>query len=263
MSNMLDGLMYDRIQRELDKIEEENGVHILLAVEAGSRAWGLDSVDSDYDVRFIYIRRQDDYLDIDPVRDVIQIPISDELDINGWDIRKALKLMRASNPNLFEWFSSPVVYRKDQEFVDGFIPLKDEFFLARTGIYHYLSMAGNARKTYLDAVTVPIKKYLYTIRPILACRYILENGTPPPSEFIKLLTQVSGDIVGEILSLVQYKRKHPEQKMVPRNPVINKWIDAEILELKKILKAMPEPENEPSKDDLNRFFLEMMRVVWG
>ena len=41
------------IEQELTKIEEKEHVHILLAVESGSRAWGFASPDSDYDVRFI------------------------------------------------------------------------------------------------------------------------------------------------------------------------------------------------------------------
>lgn len=73
-------------------------MRILYACESGSRAWGFPSKDSDYDVRFIYVRPVDWYLSIFDKRDVIEYPISDMLDINGWDLKKALNLFRKSNP---------------------------------------------------------------------------------------------------------------------------------------------------------------------
>lgn len=104
--------MRETILSKLDEIENRENVKILLAVESGSRAWGFASPDSDYDVRFIYVRPKEDYLRLEKTRDVIELPIEGELDINGWDLDKTLRLLRASNPTLFEWFSSPIVYRE-------------------------------------------------------------------------------------------------------------------------------------------------------
>ena len=98
------------IVQRLHEIEEREHVRILLAVESGSRAWGFASPDSDYDVRFLYVRTMTDYLRLDPVRDVIEQPINDLLDMNGWDLQKALRLLYKSNPTLFEWLKSPIVY---------------------------------------------------------------------------------------------------------------------------------------------------------
>ena len=60
-----------RILGRLDAIETEHTVRILLAVESGSRAWGFHSTDSDYDVRFLYVRPLEWYLSIEGRRDVI------------------------------------------------------------------------------------------------------------------------------------------------------------------------------------------------
>jgi predicted nucleotidyltransferase len=85
-------------------------VVVLLAVESGSRAWGFSSKDSDYDARFIYLRRPEAYLSIRAPRDVIERRIVDEVDVNGWDLRKALGLLMKSNPPLLEWLQCPIIY---------------------------------------------------------------------------------------------------------------------------------------------------------
>ena len=102
--------MKDIILRELKKIEAQENVKIIMAIESGSRAWGFASPDSDYDVRFIYVRKEEDYLKLEKTRDVIEWKLDDVLDINGWDIKKALQLLHNSNPTVFEWCASPIVY---------------------------------------------------------------------------------------------------------------------------------------------------------
>ena len=92
------------IKEKLLEIEQRESCRILLAVESGSRAWGFASPDSDYDVRFIYVRNKDSYLKLNRSRDVIELQINDVLDINGWDVDKTLKLLHNSNPTVFEWF---------------------------------------------------------------------------------------------------------------------------------------------------------------
>lgn len=124
--------MKDTIQKELAQIEQTQNVRILLAVESGSRAWGFASPDSDYDVRFIYVRPKDAYLRLQKHRDVIELPINDALDINGWDLTKTLRLLHKSNPTLFEWGASPIVYL-ETDFGHGLNLLWGDIFLRREG----------------------------------------------------------------------------------------------------------------------------------
>lgn len=98
------------IRGELRKIEDSHHVRILHAVESGSRAWGFSSPDSDYDVRFVYIRPAVDYLRLNEPRDVIEWINDGVLDINGWDVKKALRQFARGNATLFEWSLSPAVY---------------------------------------------------------------------------------------------------------------------------------------------------------
>ena len=89
--------MVKKIQEKLSEIEARENVKVLLAVESGSRAWGFASPDSDYDVRFIYVRPMEDYLRLDEPKDVIEWQLDEVLDINGWDLKKALVQFRRGN----------------------------------------------------------------------------------------------------------------------------------------------------------------------
>ena len=170
------------IVSKLHEIEQMEKVRILLAVESGSRAWGFASPDSDYDVRFIYIRDKEDYLRLNTMRDVIELPIDEVLDINGWDLQKTLRLLYKSNPTLFEWFSSPIVYM-ESDFADLFRRVMNDYFSSKRSLYHYISMAEGNYREYLKGGMVKAKKYFYVLRPVLACRWVLEKQTPPPMLF--------------------------------------------------------------------------------
>src|ERR1041385_3130769 len=116
------------IKQRLSSIELNSNVQVLFAAESGSRAWGFPSPDSDYDARFIYVHPKDYYLSIDDQRDVLEMPVDGVLDINGWDIRKALKLFAKSNAPLFEWLQSPIVYKSDDGFHKALVELMPLYF---------------------------------------------------------------------------------------------------------------------------------------
>lgn len=149
-----------RIRGELRRLELVEDVTVLYACESGSRAWGFESVDSDYDVRFIYVRKTPWYLSVQRKRNVIEKPIDDELDISGWDVTKALQLLRRSNPPLLEWLQSPVVYVRKSSFVERMRGLMDEYYSPIACMYHYLHMAENNYRRYLREDNVWTKKYL-------------------------------------------------------------------------------------------------------
>ena len=158
----------NRRQREiqdcLDRIEEQYDVKILLAVESGSRAWGFASPDSDYDVRFIYMRRPEEYLRVDPIKDVIEWQLDEVLDINGWDLRKALLSFGKGNPNVMEWAGSPVVYRKAEEW-DALKEAAMHYFSEKSALCHYYGTAKNTYMGFLTGELVRYKKYFYALRP--------------------------------------------------------------------------------------------------
>lgn len=247
--------MRELILSKLKEIEKQYGVRILLAVESGSRAWGFESPDSDYDVRFIYVRKQSDYLRLEGIRDVIELPIDDTLDINGWDIAKTLRLLYKSNPTLFEWFSSPIIYRKDAEFFSKFEPLLAEYFSTKNGLYHYLSMAKSNYREFLQGEVVKAKKYFYVLRPILSCRWILDKAAPPPMRFKDLASaELPVDLQSEVDRLLDIKMNTPEIKMIPRVDAINKYLDESIDEISSLIATLDEVSDK-SWEALNSLFL--------
>lgn len=247
--------MEKQIRGKLREIEETENVRILLAVESGSRAWGFASPDSDYDVRFIYVRPKNDYLRLETIRDVIELPIDDVLDINGWDLQKTLRLLYKSNPTLFEWFSSPIVYAQT-EFADKFRKIMNEYFSTKRGIYHYINMAAGNYREYLKRDMVKAKKYFYVLRPVLACRWIMEKGTPPPMLFSELMdAELPKELAREVEKLLDLKVHSPEIKEIPRINKINEYLDISLFEIQEKAQIMDEAKTI-EWTALNELFLE-------
>ena len=246
------------IIENLKRIEESENVRILMAVESGSRAWGFASPDSDYDVRFIYARPTEEYLRLDEQRDVIELPINDMLDINGWDINKTLRLLYRSNPTLCEWASSPIIYM-DNGFVEVIRPLLPKYFHSKKGLYHYLSMAKSNSREYLKSDVVKAKKYFYVLRPILACKWILDKHSPPPMPFDDLVAaELDPALKPEIDRLLDIKMNAPELKLIPRIDTINHYLDESIEAVELALEQVPDEERN-DWNELNRLFLEIIK----
>ena len=249
--------MKELIQEKLREIEQREECRILLAVESGSRAWGFASPDSDYDVRFIYVRSEKAYLRLGRTRDVIGVPINDELDINGWDIDKTLRLLHKSNPTVFEWFSSPIIYQTSA-FADQFRPIMQKYFSSKAGLWHYLHMAEGNYRDYLRGEMVGAKKYFYVLRPILACKWILEKGTPPPMLFTDLVkSELPDDLSETVYQLLNLKMNSPEIKEVPRIDQLNRYLDAGIVSVKEQIEKLPDT---PVQDwnELNELFFSVL-----
>lgn len=249
------------IKEKLCEIENQDNIRILLAVESGSRAWGFASPDSDYDVRFIYVRQVEDYLKLETVRDVIELPIDDMLDINGWDLQKTLRLLYKSNPTLFEWFSSPIVYI-ETEFADKFRNIMANYFSNKRSLYHYISMAEGNYREYLKRDMVRVKKYFYVLRPIRACRWILEKGTPRPMLFSELMdAQLPERLRDDVNKLLELKMNSPEVREIPRIEKLNEYMDSSIEEIKTILQSMEETKTLDWQELNNLFLRELNEKV--
>ena len=256
-----------RIQAEIASIESEDQVRVLYACESGSRAWGFASPDSDWDARFIYVRPLDWYLSInvETRRDVIERPIVDELDLNGWDIRKALGLLYKSNPPLLEWLGSPIVYLDRVGCHEMLGEAVSQCFSPIACAYHYKQMAKRNYEAYLRGESVRLKKYLYVLRPLLAVRWIEAGRGVVPTDFAPVLESQMpgsefGDVRGDVDELLRLKMAGGEMSEGPRLKYLHGWIEGEFERL-----SAQKFDLEASRArgvDLDAVFRELIRRAW-
>jgi uncharacterized protein len=204
--------MKSEILAALELIEAEDKVRVLLAVESGSRAWGFPSPDSDYDVRFIYVHEPSWYLTVFESRDVIEKMLPGDLDVSGWELRKSLRLFSKCNLALNEWLGSPVVYCEVSGFRSDLCSLIPIFFNPIRATHHYRSMSKQALSALTTENKISIKKFLYASRALLACRWIRQHRSQPPTEFQALVDEVASvDERIYFADLVARKGETPEK----------------------------------------------------
>ena len=214
----------------IDAVEQEYAVRIVYACESGSRAWGFASTDSDYDVRFVYVNRPEWYISVEPRRDVIELPIEGDLDINGWDLKKALGLLRKSNPPLLEWLDSPIVYREVTPVASWMREIVQTYYSSKACWHHYVHMAEGNFRNYLKGDQVLRKKYLYVLRPIVAILWIERDLGVVPTLFQTVVDAVVDDqeVRAAIDQLLADKRAGKELDYGPRIPEIAQFLETEL-----------------------------------
>lgn len=250
--------MQTTILKKLEELEQEHNIRILYACESGSRAWGFASPDSDYDVRFIYARKTEDYLSIANVRDVLELPVNEVLDISGWDIRKALQLFLKSNAPLYEWLQSPIVYMENKDFRKELSSMASEYFSLKAGANHYLSMTSNTIGNDLGGEQVKLKKYFYALRPALACLWIISKREVPPMEFEKLRTIIQDDdLQTSIDELLQLKQVSEEKTFIEAKSEIDKWLCEVIVKCKNEVALLP--SEKLAREELDRLFRKYLQ----
>lgn len=227
----------EELEAHLAAIEQEHDVVILYACESGSRAWGFESPDSDYDVRFIYVHKLDWYLTVSPQRDVIELPINDDLDINGWELRKALGLLKKGNATLVEWLKSPIVYQKNSYFIWWMRRAIEATYQPERAFHHYLHMAQRNYREYLQGEQVRFKKYLYVLRPMLAATWVEQYKSSAPMLFDHLVNDLVKDdsLKQAINDLLEIKRSVSEAEYGEKIPLLNHFIDVELTRLKSVV----------------------------
>jgi len=233
--------MKEIIQDKLEQLEKDRNIKILYAVESGSRAWGFSSKDSDYDVRFIYVPDITYYFDIRDLKDNIEV-MDGDLDFAGWELRKALRLLYKGNPPLLEWLRSPLVYKVDPEAVQDIKALAEGYYDVKRAIYHYLHMAENNYRAYIkERPEVRQKKYLYILRPLLACRWIELNGSMPPMEIETTLETVKDQWVEpHIRTLIELKRSGSEMGLTLAHSDLNDYIEFQLNYYKDYVRLIPD-----------------------
>ena len=251
--------MHQRIRTALAAIEAEHHVRVLYACESGSRAWGFPSPDSDYDVRFIYCRPTAWYLMLDEGRDTLDFPVDDELDLAGWDLRKALRLLRASNAALLEWLQSPIIYQEARSFLAQVQPLLPTAFNAKAGLHHYLGQLRRGVEEDLAGEEVRLKRLFYALRSALAARWIRERHTLPPMEFAPLRVLLPPDLQGLIDNLLGQKAVAVEKAAMTTPAALRTFLQAEYVAGQAARENLPVERREGLGERLDELFRQW---VW-
>jgi len=241
------------ILEHLKRIEKEKGIHILLACETGSRAWGFPSPDSDFDVRLIYVHKKDWYLSLSEKKDSIDLMLdNNNIDISGWELRKSLRLLRKSNASILERIQSPILYKYDELFLDEINRLAFTQYSKIATMHHYLSMA---KKFFTDLKLqdkYKLKKLFYALRSATACKWIIENDEIPPIEFEKMIlgVSISETLNGRIKDLIDLKSKISESYMHNGEKEIFTFIEDCILLAEDLKNSLPSSNGEIKELDL-------------
>ena len=254
-------MTHDEIINGLEALEEKFNIRILYACESGSRAWGFPSPDSDYDIRFIYAHPIDWYLSVFPGKDTIDLPISGDSDMGGWDIRKSFGLMKKSNCALIEWLSSPIVYTEDTAAIEYIKSAVKPSFLSISSCHHYLSMAKNKYDEILTSEETKLKTYFYSLRATLCALHIIDKQSPPPMEISKLNEQYfPSELLPQYEELLSRKMANIESHRTDRLG----WLDTFLKDsLIYIEQNLPEKQNKLDTKVLDEAFRSTLHIAWG
>lgn len=262
--------MSDKVKEILKQLETKHNVDILFAVEAGSRAWGFESPDSDFDIRFVF--KQKDYrkyLGLNEPTETIDGFSEDRLyDWQGWDIKKALKLLRQSNPSLAEWLYTPIVYHDDGKFSKIARKLLEQSKQLKPLLYHYRSMAkSNYKKHIFDNQEVSCKKYLYVIRPAAMVFWLLKvrERNYLEIQFEIILNDIKPLIDNElyecILKQIENKKLMIEKDKCERIKCIDDWLDGIVLDTKEFDVKEGGDEAKIKVEDCDKLLFEYLGVA--
>lgn len=247
----------------LDHISREHRVAIPLAIESGSRAWGFPSLDSDYDCRFLFVRTPDQYLTLYPRRDVIELPIENDLDVNGWDIGKTLKLILKGNAVALEWLNSPLVYRREPEFRDILLDFARRFADRAAIRSHYLYLGRQQREAHLlGRDLVPLKKVFYVLRPAAALRWLRLHPQlqVPPMDLPTLMaeSQCPAEVIDITQALIDRKAGAREMGEAPLPTPLASFIETEFTIASETARSRGTPIRQEAREEADALYRELV-----
>lgn len=255
----MDAAKVAQIDGLLDRAVADENVFVPLAIESGSRAWGFPSPDSDYDCRFVFVRPIRQHLTPWPQRDVIEFVLEDELDANGWELGKALRLLLKGNAVIIEWLRSPVVYRAEGWFRDEFLEFARRVASREAIARHYLHLGERQRRVYFgDGTAVAQKKIFYALRPAATLRWLwMRPGEAiAPMHFPTLMDECDppADLKQEVDQLMERKALTRELGKAPLSPAVAAFIDREFERGRELWEAGRARASEDDKTEAAKFY---------
>jgi len=180
-------------------------------------------------------------------------------------MQKAFGLFQRSNPSILEWLHSPIVYSERFQISARILSLEPIYVTMRSSMFHYINLAKGQFNRYLRSEMVPVKKYFYALRPVLACSWLLEKGTFPPLDFSTLMRSqlpVSGALTEAIHALLQRKRADDELDSEAPIPVVHDFLDETITTYEARIQAMAKEMKDTDQSMLDELFRALLKEAW-
>ncbi|XXM74348.1 nucleotidyltransferase domain-containing protein [Lysinibacillus sphaericus] len=242
-------------------LEDQYGIKIIYAVEAGSRAWGYASGHSDYDVRFIYVQPVRGYLSLQTKKDVIEKKVNPQVELAGWDLKKALSLLYKSNPSILEWLTEENIYL-EHDSLKKVRELSKQSFSAYKVLNHYVRMAKKNLNLPVEPY-IKMKDYIQIIRPFLSSLWLLKLRTFPPNQIAAMMKELDlrESTRKDIEQLLSLKSQGKEQIDDKRYSNLVKQMKQELEEAEKNISMFADHAGDMEK--YNEVFLEIIEDIWG
>ena len=242
----------------LANLMQQQSCRLLFAGESGSRAWGLQSPDSDYDVRCIYAHPPHWYFSIEDRRETIETVFPDDIDIAGYELRKALRLFSTCNIPINEQILNPVCYGGDPVFLERIRALIPVYFNKNRALHHYTHIVAQQGITQVQGLAVGLHRVFYIIRPLLACEWIDKHGSMPPTEFQKLLDAdfLPLPLMHEVIEIMQRKliTVTVDRVSLQLSKDLLYWMTESLTRHQETLRLLPTGQTAVSFEPLNELF---------
>ncbi len=266
-------IMQEEIQKELKQFEQEYGIKIISARDTGSRAWKLNSPESDYDVSFIYIQDHEEYITPSGYKQNIDRESKTEYDIeyNSWNLDRYLALLKSSNPSAIEFLQSSQIYYQPEgnctEYMQNLETHARNNFKPLALMMHHHSLAKNQYERYLkDAKDHTYKRHLYAIRSLLYREYLKNNEELPSINFPKFFNENQSEFGSwrnysrDIQNMIGKKQKGHGNNTVRTRKIakkIGKTLKKEIPDEKKQDYAQQNIDTEYLNQETEQFIKEL------
>lgn len=252
--------MNKTIKSKLQQIEESRQLKILYACESGSRAWGMASPDSDYDVRYIYVRDKNWYLSLEKKKDQLPTILEGDLDMVGWDLKKVLSHLYRSNASIHGWLMSDIIYFQETGYQEKLKDWATYYLQPAHVVNHFLGICKSSLALGAEEDGFNLKKYLYVIRPLLAALWVVEKKEVAPIHFDHLLTIIEGQdaVQEEIKRFLTIKKEASEQDLIERSPLLDAFIEKNMAYCNEQKAAISKTERDI--EPLNRFFRNQIGI---
>jgi len=241
----------------LKNLMQQHGCRLLFAGESGSRAWGLQSPDSDYDVRCIYAHPPHWYFSIEDRQETIETVFPDDIDISGYELRKALRLFSTCNVPINEQILNPVCYGGEPDFLERIRALIPVYFNRNRALLHYTNVAAQAM-TQVQGLSIGLHRVFYVIRPLLACEWIERHGSMPPTECQKLLDAdfLPLPLLNEVTEIMQRKliTVTVDRVSLQLSKDLLYWMTESLGRHQEALRLLPAGQSAVSFEPLNELF---------